>query len=54
MPTVMCPCFGRPAQATHDARIVQVVGEVVVAPPLELHAFVVPAATCSRLAARCG
>jgi hypothetical protein len=41
--------FGRSAWATYSAQIAQVVGEVIVAPPWELHAFVVPAAICSRL-----
>jgi hypothetical protein len=35
-------------------QIAQVVGGVVVAAPWELHAFVVPAAMCSHLVARCG
>jgi hypothetical protein len=37
-----------------SAQIAQVVGGVVVAAPWELHAFVVPAAMCSRLVARRG
>jgi hypothetical protein len=35
-------------------QIAQVVDSVVVAAPWELHAFVMPAAMCSRLVARCG
>jgi hypothetical protein len=46
--------FGRWAWVTYSAQIAQVVGEVVVAPPWELHAFVVPAAKRSRLVARRG